>query len=111
MAAAAKMDTGVVVRGGGSRGEPGRREGRYWDVWERAGLDELLQGMSRMAFTLRFTCANPDMATAVVATTSVDHLCENVSAVQEGPLPPDVVAEAKRRLAAVAPAAARNFVT
>ena len=100
MARAAKDGAGIVVRGGAAKGAPRSEQGRQWQLWQEAGVDELLNGMSRMEFTLRFTCSNPDMATTVVATTSLDHMRENVEAVSKGPLPPDVYAEAKRRLTA-----------
>ena len=80
------------------------------DRWEQADLDDLLNGMSRMEFMLRFTIANPDLDTTIVGTKNVDHLRENIAAAAKGPLPTDVVAEAKRRLALVgsAPLAGKN---
>jgi aryl-alcohol dehydrogenase-like predicted oxidoreductase len=99
MSQAAKSGAGIVVYGGAAKGDPGRQEGDRWQVWQSAALDELLEpGMSRMEFTLRFTCTNPDVATTVVATTSPDHMRENVEAVSKGPLPADVYEEAQRRL-------------
>jgi len=38
------------------------------------------------------------VSTIIVGTKDLDHLAENVAAVQAGPLPADVVAEAKKRL-------------
>ena len=42
--------------------------------WEKAGLDELLGGMERMGFMLRFTLTNPDLDTAIVGTRDPAHL-------------------------------------
>ena len=44
------------------------------DRWEGAKLDELLDGMSRMEFTLRFTLSDPNLDTTIVGTRSVEHL-------------------------------------
>jgi aryl-alcohol dehydrogenase-like predicted oxidoreductase len=68
------------------------------DLWEVARLDELLDGMSRMEFMLRFTLAHPAMTTTIVGTKNPDHLKDNIEAAKKGPLPESVVAEAKRRL-------------
>jgi aryl-alcohol dehydrogenase-like predicted oxidoreductase len=38
------------------------------------------------------------MTTTIVGTANLDHLRANVTAARQGPLPPDVYAEAKRRL-------------
>ena len=68
------------------------------DRWEQAKLDELLDGMSRIEFTLRFTLSHPDLDTTIVGTKDVGHLQGNIDFAMKGPLPADVVAEAKRRL-------------
>ena len=47
---------------------------------------------------LRFTLTHPHAHSIITGTTNPEHLGENVSAVLKGPLPPDVYAEAKRRL-------------
>ena len=69
----------------------------FWQLYSRS-LDELLNGMSRIEFMLRFTISEPALDTTIVATKSVDHLRGNVAAALKGPLPADLVAEAKRRL-------------
>ena len=107
---AAAAGAGIIIRGGVARGAPTDWDQRSYymvssedlrDRWEQAGLDDLLDGMSRMEFMLRFTIANPDLDTTIVGTKNVDHLLENIAAAAKGPLPAAVVAEAKRRLAFV----------
>jgi aryl-alcohol dehydrogenase-like predicted oxidoreductase len=68
------------------------------DRWEAARLDDLLDGMDRMEFTLRFTLSHPGLHTTIVGTRNPAHLQANLDAAAKGPLPPDVLAEAKRRL-------------
>ena len=102
IAEAAKTGAGIVICGGVARGEPGAGQGvaAVWALWERANMDELLQGMSATAFMLRFTITSPHTHTTIVGTLSPDHLQENVAAVLQGPLSIDVYQEATRRLSA-----------
>ncbi len=107
IAQARAAGAGIIVRGGVARGAPTDWDGRAYymlpgavlrDRWEQARLDELLDGMSRIEFTLRFTLSNPDVHTTIVGTQDLEHLRENVEAAHKGPLPTKLVEEAKRRL-------------
>jgi aryl-alcohol dehydrogenase-like predicted oxidoreductase len=111
LAHASSAGAGVVIRGGVARGAPSDWQNRPYgmvptetmrDRWEEAKLDDLLDGSHRMEFMLRFTLSNPDLDTTIVGTASIDHVKANVAAAAKGPLPDDVVAEAKRRLDQVA---------
>ena len=73
------------------------------DLWEEAKLDELLSGMSRMEFLLRFTLSHPDIHTIIVGTANAAHLQDNVRSATAGVLPDDVYSEAKGRLEALRP--------
>ena len=99
---AAQAGAGIIIRGGVARGGPAEDKQRAdaLELWERAGLDDLLDGMTRMEFLLRFTLSHPDLHTTIVGTINPRHLQDNLNAVRKGPLPPDVYEEAKRRLAA-----------
>jgi aryl-alcohol dehydrogenase-like predicted oxidoreductase len=101
--AAARAGAGIVVRGGAAKGAPSpdKRTGLQWDRWRQAGLDDLLQDMTPVEFVLRFTFSHPDMDTTIVGTVNSTHLAANLAALCRGPLPPDLYAEAKRRLRAV----------
>jgi len=98
---------GIIIRGGVARGVPDDWEGRInymvptetmrnW--WDDAKLDELLDGMSRVDFLLRFTLSHPDLDTTIVGTANLAHFRANLAAAAKGPLPDDVLAETKRRL-------------
>lgn len=112
IAQAAAAGAGVLVRGGAARGTAS--EDKNWGVqplgvqgyraqdrWEAAALDELLDGMSRHEFILRFTLSHPGLSSTIVGTHRVEHLRTNVEIASRGPLPDDLYAEAQRRLAAV----------
>lgn len=107
IAKASEAGAGIVIRGGVARGAPsdwkGRRNymvpsERMQSLWDGGKLDDLLDGMTRMEFTLRFTLSDPHLDTTIVGTSNADHLRSNVAAAERGPLPADLYAEAQRRL-------------
>jgi aryl-alcohol dehydrogenase-like predicted oxidoreductase len=110
IAAASAAGAGIVIRGGAAKGAPApdKHTGLQWERWQQAGLDEALDDMSPVEFVLRFTFSHPDLDTTIVGTVNPAHLEANLAAVRKGPLPADLYAEAKRRLAAsgLAPQAA-----
>ena len=104
---ASKAGAGILIRGGVARGAPSDWHSRgYYMIssetmrqrWETARLDDLLGGMDRMEFMLRFTLTNPDLDTTIVGTRDPIHLQQNIEAALRGPLPEDVVCETMRRL-------------
>jgi aryl-alcohol dehydrogenase-like predicted oxidoreductase len=111
---AADAGSGIIIRGGVARGAPEvddatlERYPEFWrpmvearrDRWADADLDDLLDGMTRMEFMLRFTLSHPDLHTTIVGTANLEHLADNVAAARRGPLPADVYETAKSRLAA-----------
>jgi aryl-alcohol dehydrogenase-like predicted oxidoreductase len=117
---AGKAGAGTIIRGGVARGTPvagpelierlpeqfRQTYAKRRDLWDEAGLDEILDGMSRMEFMLRFTLSHPDMTTTIVGTANLQHLADNVAAARKGPLPADQYADAKRRLDAAVKAQA-----
>jgi aryl-alcohol dehydrogenase-like predicted oxidoreductase len=112
IAHASSAGAGVIVRGGVARGAPTDWERAYYmlpgtqmqDTWQAADLDSLLDGMSRIEFTLRFTLSNPDLDTTIVGTSNPDHVAANVEFAMRGPLPEELYQAARQRLDAVEPA-------
>jgi aryl-alcohol dehydrogenase-like predicted oxidoreductase len=76
ISSAAESGAGIVIRGGAAKGAPSGAGGAGTQ-WER-----------------------PDMATNIVGTINPAHLRDNIVALLQGPLPPALCAEVKRRLAA-----------
>jgi aryl-alcohol dehydrogenase-like predicted oxidoreductase len=106
---AAATGAGTLIRGGAGRGGPA--EDKNWRLgpiglapgegqrrWESSDLGDLLDGMSRMEFILRFTLSHPDLSTTIVGTANIDHLRGNVAVAEKGPLPAEVYEQAKARL-------------
>jgi aryl-alcohol dehydrogenase-like predicted oxidoreductase len=106
IAKAAAAGGGIIIRGGVARGAPTDWNKRYYMLtpdqlsgrWEQARLDELLNGISRIEFMVRFAIALPALNTTIIGTKNLAHLRENLAAALKGPLPADIVVEAKRRL-------------
>lgn len=107
IAALKQSGKAIVARGVTGRGAPakgwqtrpiGTVQGQVQDLWERAGLDEILGGMSRIEFMIRFVLANDDIDVALVATTNLLHLADDIAIANKGPLDAGLAAEAKRRL-------------
>jgi aryl-alcohol dehydrogenase-like predicted oxidoreductase len=107
--AAAATGAGTLIRGGVARGAPaedkawrhgpiGLADGEGERRWQSADVDDLLDGMSRMEFMLRFTLSHPALSTTIVGTSNIEHLRGNVAAAQHGPLPADLYERAKERL-------------
>jgi aryl-alcohol dehydrogenase-like predicted oxidoreductase len=96
----AEAGSGVIVRGGVGKAEVTNEAvtGPRGDIWSAANMEELLGGMTRMEFQLRFTLSHPHCDTTIVGTLIPKHLKENLAAAAKGPLPADVYEEAKSRL-------------
>jgi aryl-alcohol dehydrogenase-like predicted oxidoreductase len=87
----------IVARGVTGRGAPGKdwatrpigtADGEVKALWERAGLDELLGGMSRIEFMIRFALTNDNVDVCLVATTDPAHLAADIGYAMKGPLDP-----------------------
>ena len=109
---AAAIGAGTLIRGGAARGAPAEDKG--WSVspigmradeserrWRESNVEELLDGMSRIEFVLRFTLSHPGLHTTIVGTANLEHLRSNVAIAAKGPLSNDIYAEAKRRIDSV----------
>jgi aryl-alcohol dehydrogenase-like predicted oxidoreductase len=109
IAALRRAGKAVVARGVTGRGAPGKgwatrpigtEEGQVKQLWERAGLDEVIGDMPRIEFMIRFALSNDDVDIALVATTDEAHLTANVAYAAKGPLDMKLLEAARARLAA-----------
>lgn len=101
---AAMAGSGTLIRGGAGKGAGGEQAGtsrgaKLVPLWERAKLDDLLDGMSPTEFILRYTITPTEVSTTIVGTLSPEHLMSNVRAVSKGPLDQATFDEATRRVA------------
>ncbi len=107
--AAVTAGAGTLIRGGAARGAPaedkdwrqgpiGLPAGEGQRRWESAGLEDLLEDMTRLEFVLRFTLSHPGLSSTIVGTSKIDHLRANLAVAGKGPLPADLYEQAKHRL-------------
>jgi aryl-alcohol dehydrogenase-like predicted oxidoreductase len=106
---AAKAGGGTIIRGGVAKGlpePPANYPERYREAvrarnerFANTDISDLLDGLDPVQFLLRFTISHPDMHTTIVGTKNPAHLAANLAAAEQGPLPPDVFNEARRRFA------------
>lgn len=107
---AARSGAGTLIRGGAARGGPSQekqwRQGPLSQAagvgqrrWETSGIDDVLDGMSALEFTLRFTLSHPDLTSTIVGTSNVDHVAANIAIAEKGPLPADLLELAKQQFA------------
>jgi len=96
MTEAANRGKGMIIRGVVRTIEPYTS---LADFMDKVGLNDLrASGESAAQFLLRFAISHPALHTTIIGTKSLDHLADNVKAVEAGPLAPDVLAAAKARL-------------
>ena len=96
MTEAAERGMGMIIRGVVRRIDPWES---LADFVEKLGLRDLLaESESAAQFLLRFATAHAGLHTTIIGTKSLDHLADNVKAIEIGPLPADVLAETKKRL-------------
>lgn len=96
---AADAGCGIVVRGGIGKGHCGPED--RWAKWDEAGLDDLLDGMNRYEFVLRYTLTHPACHTTIVGTLDLGHLEANVTVAKAGPLPSDIYEHTKERMSGI----------
>ena len=112
--AAAAAGAGTLIRGGAARGAPaddknwrqgpiGLSEGEGQRRWESSGAEDLLAGIGRIEFVLRFTLSHPALSSTIVGTSSLGHLRSNLAVAGKGRLPADLYEAAKHRLGPAGP--------
>jgi len=101
---AAATGAGIIIRGGIAHGGPDAEIERpaLNDVWDNASLEELLpEGTTKAQMILRCTLSHAHCDTVIVGTCNADHMAENISAVEAGPLDDELLIEIRKRVANV----------
>ena len=97
---AAESGAGIIIRGGIARGGPESAlapKARI-DLWQKAGLDELLGDMRPAELILRYVLNHPHCHTTIVGTVNPNHLAQNLKVAEKGPLPAELYEEVSRRV-------------
>ena len=71
----------------------------YWERMQRLAYDA--SGLPWSELALRFSAFRPGVSSAIVGTSSIEHLQHAVAVVEKGPLPDDVIAAIRQRFQAV----------
>jgi aryl-alcohol dehydrogenase-like predicted oxidoreductase len=79
----------------------GLSEGEGQRRWRESNIEAVLGDMGRLEFVLRFTLSHPGLSSTIVGTSNLEHLRNNLSIAEKGPLPVDLYEEAKGRLSKV----------
>ena len=71
----------------------------YDDIPQKAKLHELFdEGETLSGFLIRFALSVSGITTLIIGSGSEEHIIANAGAAEKGPLKPDVLEEAKKRL-------------
>jgi aryl-alcohol dehydrogenase-like predicted oxidoreductase len=96
IAAARAKDMGIIVKNPIANAiyeQPRSAENaRLWDLGQQRLAPSALGDLPRVEASLRWLLNNADVHTAIVGTTNLQHLQENIASVERGPLPADVYA-------------------
>jgi aryl-alcohol dehydrogenase-like predicted oxidoreductase len=114
--AAAAAGAGTIIRGSTARGAltsvspageltgakrtGGMSTAEALERWQSAGLEDLLDGMTRHEFGLRFALSHPQVSVALSGTADIDHLRANLAIAEKGALPPEIYQRAATLLTA-----------
>ncbi|MBT3346730.1 MAG: aldo/keto reductase [Gemmatimonadetes bacterium] len=94
IAAARAIDMGIIIKEPVAQAvyEQPRPEGdaSRWELAQKRLAPEVIGDLPRIEASLRWLLNNADVHTAIVGTTNVDHLSQNIASVERGALPPDV---------------------
>lgn len=96
MTEAANRGKGMIIRGVVRRIDPYES---LDDFVTQTRLSDLYPRSENAAqFLLRYAITHPALHTTIIGTKSLEHLAENIAAVEAGPLPSDIMATAQARL-------------
>ena len=102
IAAAREKDMGIIIKNPIASAvyvKPRPDDGSAY-LWDRARTvlaPEVVGGLPRSSVALRWLLQDPDVHTAIVGTTNIDHLEDNAAAAEAGRLPEEMLAEIERR--------------
>ena len=108
VAAARERDMGIIIKNPiasavYARPRPDDGSAVLWDRAQTLLVPEVGGDLPPASVALRWLLRDPDVHTAIVGTTNIDHLEANVSAAEEGDLPEETLAEIHRRFKAAIP--------
>lgn len=96
IAAARAKDMGIIIKNPIANaiyeGPRPEQDARIWDLGQQRLSADIIGDLPRVEASLRWLFNNDHVHTAIVGTTNIDHLQDNVTGARRGPLPPDLYA-------------------
>ena len=105
--AAREKDMGIIIKGPIAnaiyeQSHPNENNAKTWYNARKILAPEVIGDMSRVEASLRWLLCDPDVHTAIVGTTNIDHFEANLAATERGRLPDEMLSKIGRRYEQVA---------
>jgi aryl-alcohol dehydrogenase-like predicted oxidoreductase len=102
IAAAREKDMGTIIKGPIAnaiyeQSHPDESNAKTWYNARKILAPEVIGDMSRVEASLRWLLCDPDVHTAIVGTTNIDHFEDNLAATERGRLPDETLSEINSR--------------
>ena len=102
IAAAREKDMGTIIKGPIAnaiyeQSHPDESNAQTWYNARKILAPEVIGDMSRVEASLRWLLCDPDVHTAIVGTTNIDHFEDNLAATERGRLPDETLSEINSR--------------
>ena len=102
IAAAREKDMGIIIKGPIAnaifeQSHPDENNAKTWYNARKILAPEVIGDMSRVEASLRWLLCDPDVHTAIVGTTNIDHFEDNLAGTERGRLSDEMLSEIRRR--------------
>ena len=102
IAAAREKDMGIIIKGPIAnaiyeQSHPNEDNAKTWYNARKILAPEVIGDISRVEASLRWLLCDPDVHTAIVGTTNIDHFNDNLAGTERGRLSDETLSEIKRR--------------
>ena len=102
IAAAREKDMGIIIKGPIAnaiyeQSHPNESNAKVWYNARKILAPEVIGDMSRVEASLRWLLCDPDVHTAIVGTTNIDHFNDNLAGTERGRLSDETLSEISRR--------------
>ena len=102
IAAARAKDMGIIIKGPIAnavyeQSHPNESNAKTWYNAREILDPKVIGDMSRVEASLRWLLCDPEIHTAIVGTTNIDHFNDNLAGTERGRLPDEMLAEIRRR--------------
>ena len=102
IAAAREKDMGIIIKGPIAnaiyeQSHPDENNAKTWYNARKILAPEVIGDMSRVEASLRWLLCDPEVHTAIVGTTNINHFNDNLAGTERGPLPNEMLAEIRSR--------------